>query len=139
MEQYVNLAYQIAKLAHQGQVDQAGVDYIHHPEVVASLVHRDVEKAVAYLHDVLEDTAMTADELRKAGIPDEVVSAVITLTKRPAQDYFAYLAKVKDNQIARVVKIADLTHNSDLSRLSVISEKDLKRLAKYQQALAFLN
>lgn len=138
MYDYVNMAYQIAKAAHKNQVDKAGVAYIHHPETVADLVTGDAEKATAYLHDVLEDTSVTADQLREAGIPDEVISAVIILTKQAGQHYFDYLKQVKANQIARVVKIADLTHNSDVARLSSISEQDRTRLDKYRQALVFL-
>lgn len=81
---------------------------------------------------------MTVDQLREAGIPDEVISAVTVLTKQAGQNYFDYLKQVKANKIARVVKIADLTHNSDVSRLSSISEQDRTRLDKYRQVLVFL-
>ena len=138
MYDYVNLAYQIAKAAHENQVDKAGIAYIHHPETVADLVTSDAEKATAYLHDVLEDTSVTVDQLREAGIPDEVILAVTVLTKQAGQNYFDYLKQVKANKIARVVKIADLTHNSDVARLSSISEQDRTRLDKYRQALVFL-
>ncbi|MDN6030474.1 MAG: GTP pyrophosphokinase [Lactococcus plantarum] len=138
MFDYVNKAYQIAKLAHKGQVDKAGIDYIHHPETVANLVNSDAEKATAYLHDVIEDTSVTVDQLSVSGIPDEVILAVTILTKQASQNYSDYLAQVKANKIARVVKIADLIHNSDLSRLPSISEQDKIRLDKYKKALAFL-
>lgn len=138
MFDYVNIAYQIAKAAHKGQVDKAGIAYMHHLETVADFVTSDAEKATAYLHDVIEDTSVTEGQLREAGIPDEVISAVTILTKQAGQDYFDYLKQVKQNKIARVVKIADLTHNSDLARLSSISQQDRIRLNKYQQALIFL-
>lgn len=138
MLDYVSKAHQIAKQAHQGQVDKAGVDYIKHPEMVASFVNGDLEKAAAYLHDVLEDTDVTTDELKNAKIPNEVIEAVSVLTKQQGRAYFDYLEEVKANKIARTVKIADLTHNSDMTRLETVSEKDKQRIEKYQKALAFL-
>ncbi|MGF2716335.1 HD domain-containing protein [Bacillus cereus] len=135
----VELAHEIAKKAHVGQVDKAGVDYIKHPETVASFVKYDEEKATAYLHDVLEDTDLTADDLRNAGIPHNIIEAVQILTKEKYEPYFEYLSRVKGNAIARVVKLADLKHNSDLSRLSTLTEKDLRRLEKYRQAIEFLS
>lgn len=91
------------------------------------------------LHDVLEDSPITADELLIAGLPVEVVTAVKLLTKKPMQDYQAYLETVKTNPLARVVKLADLKHNSDLSRLPSITAKDRKRLKKYKKAIDFLS
>lgn len=135
---FVKIAHEIAQKAHAGQVDKAGIDYIKHPETVASFVHSDVERATAYLHDILEDTALTEKDLFQAGIPEEVVEAVELLTHDKNQDYFAYLEKVKSNPIAKAVKLADLRHNSDLSRLTNISEKDRQRLEKYKKAIRYL-
>ena len=106
-------AYEIAKKAHLGQVDKAGEDYIKHPEKVASFVKTDEEKTVAYLHDII--------------------------TKKRGEDYQSYLNSVKKNKLARVVKLADLCHNSDLTRLAKVTEKDIKRKEKYQKAIDFLN
>ena len=85
------LAFQIAKKAHSKQVDKAGKDYILHPMKVASYMDTDTEKAVAYLHDVLEDTNVTEDELRNM-FPNEIVDGVITLTHRKDESYFEYIS-----------------------------------------------
>ncbi|WP_306008531.1 HD domain-containing protein [Bacillus sp. MMSF_3353] len=135
---YIEIAHEIAKTAHAGQVDKAGIDYIKHPETVASFVNTTEEKATAYLHDVLEDTEITANDLLSAGIPHNIVEAVQVLTKEKYTPYFEYLSKVKENSLARTVKLADLKHNSDRSRLARITDKDLKRLEKYRKAIQFL-
>ena len=135
----VDLAFSIARKAHEGQLDKAGVDYIEHPIYVASRVDTEEEKAVALLHDVIEDSPVSAEELLQAGLPETVVTAVQVLTKKKEQDYQTYLETVKKNPLARVVKLADLKHNSDLSRLSSITEKDRERLKKYKKAIDFLS
>ena len=135
----VDLALSIARKAHEGQLDKAGVDYIEHPIYVASQVDTEEEKAVALLHDVIEDSPVSAEELLQAGLPETVVTAVQVLTKKKEQDYQIYLETVKKNPLARVVKLADLKHNSDLSRLSSITEKDRERLKKYKKAIDFLS
>ena len=132
-------AYEIAKKAHLGQIDKAGEDYIKHPEKVASFVNSDEEKAVAYLHDVIEDTELTLEDLREYGFSEEVLEAVDVITKKKGQDYQTYLNSVKENKLARMVKLADLRHNSDLTRLINITEKDIERKEKYQKAIDFLN
>ena len=128
-------AYEIAKKAHLGQVDKAGEDYIKHPEKVASFVKTDEEKAVAYLHDVIEDTELTLEDLGEYGFSKEVIEAVDIITKKRGED----LNSVKKNKLARAVKLADLRHNSDLTRLAKVTEKDIKRKEKYQKAIDFLN
>ena len=135
----VDLALSIATQAHEGQLDKAGIEYIKHPIYVANQVKSEKEKAVALLHDVLEDSPVSAEELLIAGLPEEVVTAVKVLTKKPMQDYQAYLETVKTNPLARVVKLADLKHNSDLSRLPSITAKDRERLKKYKKAIDLLS
>ena len=135
----VDLALSIARKAHEGQLDKVGVDYIEHPIYVASQVDTEEEKAVALLHDVIEDSPVSAEGLLQAGLPKTVVTAVQVLTKKKEQDYQTYLETVKKNPLARVVKLADLKHNSDLSRLSSITEKDKERLKKYKKAIDFLS
>lgn len=132
-------AHEVAKKAHFGQTDRAGIDYIKHPETVASFVTTDEEKAVAYLHDVIEDTILTLLDLKKEGFSKNIIEAVDILTKKKGQDYQSYLNLVKTNELARVVKLADLRHNSDLTRLPLITEKDLERNKKYSSAITFLN
>ena len=132
-------AYEIAKRAHLGQVDKAGEDYIKHPEKVASFVKTDEEKAVAYLHDVIEDTELILEDLYEYGFSKEVIEAVDIITKKRGEDYQSYLNSVKKNKLARAVKLADLRHNSDLTRLTKVTEKDIERKEKYQKAINFLN
>lgn len=132
-------ALAIAKDAHKGQVDKAEVAYIHHPLYVASLVEGELAKTVALLHDVVEDSDWTLGDLRKEGLPEEVVQAVGILTKKRNENYEEYILRVKQNPLARQVKLADLKHNSDLSRLANVTDRDRKRVAKYQKAISFLS
>ena len=135
----LELALSIATEAHGGQFDKAGIDYIEHPIFVASQVDSEEEKAVALLHDVIEDSSVTAEELLNAGLPETVVTAVQILSKKKGQDYQTYLKTVKSNPLARAVKLADLKHNSDLLRLETITDKDLERLEKYKKAIDYLS
>lgn len=139
MRDDVKLAHEIAKRAHKGQIDKAGAPYILHPETVASFVTKDDEKIVAYLHDVIEDTPCQLRDLENAGFSSEIIKAVDLLTRKTGQSYRQYLKLVKTNELARVVKLADLKHNSDLSRLTHVTENDIKRLKKYQDAIVFLS
>ncbi len=135
----LELALSIATKAHRGQFDKVGIDYIEHPIFVASQVDSEEEKAVALLHDVIEDSSVTAEELLNAGLPETVVTAVQILSKKKGQDYQTYLKTVKSNPLARAVKLADLKHNSDLSRLETITDKDLEGLEKYKKAIDYLS
>lgn len=139
MRDDIKLAHEIAKRAHKGQVDKAGAPYILHPETVASFVTKDDEKIVAYLHDVIEDTPCQLRDLENAGFSSEIIKAVDLLTRKTGQSYKQYLKLVKTNELARVVKLADLKHNSDLSRRTHVTENDIKRLTKYQDAIVFLS
>lgn len=133
------LALKIATDAHKGQVDKAGVEYINHPLKVASLVDTEKEQIVALLHDTIEDTYITEQHLIDYGFSDEIIEAVKILTHNENISYMDYIQKIKNNKLARKVKIADLTHNSDLNRLKNITEKDRKRWEKYQKALMYLS
>lgn len=135
----VSLAENLAREAHKGQVDKSGEDYIYHPLYVASQMNSEDEKAVALLHDVVEDTFITLADLAKRGFSKEIIEAVDAITKRTGEDYRTYLGRVKTNPIARVVKIADIYHNMNLKRLKKPKEKDFARMEKYKSALAFLN
>jgi (p)ppGpp synthase/HD superfamily hydrolase len=135
----IDIALAIAKKAHAGQVDKAGIDYIQHPLYVASQVKTEQEKAVALLHDVIEDSDVTVDDLLVSGLSNEVVTAVQILTKKKGQSYQEYLEKVKSNNLARVVKLADLKHNSDLSRLKSVTDTDYERVKKYKNAINYLS
>lgn len=130
-------AIHLATSCHKGQVDKAGKPYIEHPMRVMSAVAGEVEKIVAVLHDTLEDTAITLEEL-ESRFGTEVTEALVALTKNKDEDYFDFIQRVKENEIAVKVKIADLKDNMDLNRLSVVTEKDQTRQVKYEKALAML-
>ena len=134
---FQELAFQIAKKAHSKQVDKAGKDYILHPMKVASYMDTDTEKAVAYLHDVLEDTNVTEDELRNM-FPNEIVDGVITLTHRKDESYFEYIFRVSTSKLAKKVKVADLLHNLDITRIKEPTKEDYQRLEKYKKAILYL-
>lgn len=136
---YVAKALEIAKTAHAGQYDKAGKPYIEHPICVAEHVHGNEAKATAYLHDVIEDTEVNAEDLRKEGIPEIVIEAVLAMTHREGEDYMDYIERLKQNPIAKEVKKADLAHNMDESRLPEKTKKDEERLDKYRRALEKLN
>lgn len=128
---YVTLAYEIAKEAHKGQIDKAGVEYILHPKTVAGMMNCDNEKAVAYLHDVIEDTSVTLEMLKDEGFSDEVLNAIDAITKRNGEKYDDYLQRVANNPLAIKVKLVDMTHNSDLTRFDNHTDEDFKRSQKY--------
>jgi hypothetical protein len=131
-------AFFIALNAHRGQKDKAGRCYIFHPINVALGVKGIRAKTVALLHDVVEDSDITTKELTKY-FDDDIVLAVDCITKKRGQKYQDYLEVVKNNELARKVKIADLTHNIDLSRLKSITKKDIDRRNKYLKAKEFLS
>ena len=131
------LALQIAQKAHAGQVDKAGKDYILHPMTVASYMDTDIEKTIAYLHDVLEDTDVTVDALRKI-FPNEIVDTLITLTHRKDESYFEYIQRVSKSKLAKKVKVADLLHNLDITRIKEPTKQDYERLEKYKKAILYL-
>ena len=134
---FQELALQIAKEAHAGQVDKAGKDYILHPITVASYMDTDVEKAIAYLHDVLEDTSVAVDELRNH-FSNEIVDTVITLTHRKDESYFEYIQRISKSKLAKKVKVADLLHNLDITRIKEPSKQDYERLEKYKKSILYL-
>lgn len=128
-----------ARSIHANQVDKAGEPYIRHLQAVVNNLVEPTEDmvAVAWLHDSVEDTETTFDDLIHY-FGSSVAQAVDAITKRKGEMYADYLNRVKANPIARLVKIADLSHNMDLSRLLKITEKDLERKAKYIKAKEFL-
>lgn len=132
-------ADRIAEEAHAGQVDKAGEAYVTHPRRVSAAVERKTEKIVALLHDVVEDSPdWTLDRLRTEGFGEDVIDAVDALTHREDEDYFDAIRRAGANPISRRVKLADLTDNSDRTRLKAIGEKEERRLAKYAKAIAML-
>ena len=128
-------AIKIACNGHDGQFDKGGMPYILHPmKVMHYTKSTDVKVlAAAVLHDVIEDTSYTYQDLREAGISEEVIEAVRALTKQPGQTFEEYKHAVLSNKIARTVKKADLRHNSDLRRIKGVTDKDVARTAKYMR------
>ena len=125
----------LAFKAHNGQTDKAGMPYILHPIHLAEQMDNESSIIAALLHDVVEDTDYTLEDLRAMGFPKEAMDAIALLTHDKSVPYMEYVAKLKDNPIARKVKLADLRHNSDLTRISNVTEKDLERIEKYKTAI----
>lgn len=130
-------ALRLAFSAHMGALDKAELPYIFHPYEVARMQTDEYCVCAALLHDVLEDTALEAEDLKD--FPPEVVEAVCLLTHSKDEPYFDYVRRVAQNPIAAAVKRADLVHNSDLSRLEVADARALERVEKYRKALRILN
>lgn len=128
-------AMNIMFTAHKDQVDKTGVPYVFHPWHVAEQLTDELSVTAALLHDVIEDTDLTPDDLRKAGIPEEVLDVLALLTHEDGVDYDAYVDMIGTNAIARRVKLADLEHNMDLTRMAPDEpdEYALRRLQKYQR------
>ena len=127
-------AIELAVEHHKGQVDKAGEPYILHPLRLMMSVDKDDEKIVAVMHDIVEDTDITLDDLRNEGFSKQVVSAIECVTKREGEDYDSFIERISLNPLATKVKLADLEDNMDLSRLSDVTEKDLERVEKYKKA-----
>ena len=131
-------AIEIATQAHAGQVDKAGQPYIAHPLRVMQSMSTDAEKIAAVLHDVVEDTPVTLDQLRGDGFSEEVLAAVDALTKRPGESRMDAAVRAKANSIARQVKLADNLDNQDMTRIDKPTAKDLERIEEYRRVRAFL-
>ena len=127
-------AIQLAVEHHKGQVDKAGKPYILHPLRLMMSVDKDDEKIVAVMHDIVEDTDITLDDLRNEGFSKQVISAIECVTKRKGESYDSFIERISRNPLATKVKLADLEDNLDLSRLSKVTEKDLERVEKYKKA-----
>ena len=124
--------------AHKEQLDQSGMPYVFHPFHVAEEMHDEETTTVALLHDVIEDTNYTLDDLRNMGFSNIVLEAVEAMTHLPDVSYEDYLRNIKRNPIAKAVKLADIRHNADLTRLDVIDEKAEYWKKKYQFAYQVL-
>lgn len=124
--------------AHKDQVDKSGLPYVFHPFHLAEQMESEDAAVVALLHDVVEDTDYTLEDLRGMGYPPQVLEALALLTHDKAVPYLEYVKAIKHNPLARRVKLADLRHNSDLSRLDTVDEKAMERVKKYAQAIQLL-
>lgn len=124
--------------AHKNQTDKSGMPYVFHPFHLAEQMTDETTTIVALLHDVVEDTDYTLQDLSDMGFSEEVTDALALLTHDNAVPYMDYVAHIKNNPVAKAVKLADLKHNSDLSRLDTVDEKALARREKYLKAAALL-
>ena len=132
------LAMRVAFDAHKEQTDKTGLPYIFHPFHLAEQMTDETTVCVALLHDVVEDTDMTFEKLLELGFTTEIVDALKLLTHDDSVPYMDYVKEIAKNPVAKVVKLADLAHNSDLTRLDIVDEKALKRTEKYKQAMELL-
>lgn len=124
--------------AHKNQLDKSGLPYVFHPFHLAEQMPDEDCIITALLHDVMEDTDYSLEDIRLLGFSEDVLTALVLLTHCDDTPYLDYVSKLKGNRIARTVKLADLRHNSDLSRLESVTEKDLARVEKYKRAIAIL-
>ena len=131
-------ALKICLDAHKEQADKAGIPYVTHPLHLAEQMPDEITTVVALLHDVVEDSHYTLEDISKAGFPKVVTDALALLTHDESVPYLDYVAALKSNPVARCVKLADLKHNSDLSRIDHPTSKDMLRVQKYRKALDIL-
>ena len=125
--EWLSLAEAIATRAHAGQVDKCGVPYIEHPRTVSAYCESPEARIAGLLHDVVEDTEVTLEDLKRAGFPEPVLEAVRLVTKFPGYDEDEYYAAIKANPIAREVKLADLKHNTDPARVPKDADEALQK------------
>ena len=127
----VNRALRLAYEAHQGQFDKSGVPYVFHPLHLAEQMPDEESIVAALLHDVVEDTDYSLEDLKSMGFPPKALEAVALLTHTGEEPYLRYVARIKENPIAKRVKLADLRHNSDLSRIRQVTERDRDRVPEW--------
>ena len=130
----IEKSLEIALKAYAGQTDKAGETYILHPLRLMARMETEEEKSVALLHDVIEDSDYTAEDLINNGIPTNVVDAVLSLTKQNGENYEKFIERVLKNKLASKIKIVDIEDNINILRLNTINNKDLERIAKYHKA-----
>lgn len=123
---------------HKDQVDKSGMPYVFHPFHLAEQMDDEETTITALLHDIVEDTDTTFEDLRKLGFSDNVINALKLMTHDKNVDYFEYVKNISKNPIARKVKIKDLEHNMDTSRLDEVTDKDLERVKKYKKCYKYL-
>ena len=136
----IKTAMKIAFDAHKEQVDKVGLPYIYHPIHLAEQMSDEVSICVALLHDVVEDSDITFDDLCEQGISNEVIATLRLLSHGDDVQYMDYIQNIKDSgdAVAVSIKLADLKHNSNVSRLDRVDEKDLIRREKYLDAIKVL-
>ena len=132
-------AIEIAARTHAGQTDKGGAPYILHPLRVMLRVAPGAQQIVAVLHDVVEDSDVTFEDLEREGFAAEVISGLRAVTKVEGESYEDFVGRAARDPVGKAVKLADLMENSDLSRIAQPSQKDLERVAKYRRAIAYLS
>ncbi len=131
----IEKAIEIAVMAHKGQKDKSGAEYILHPLRVMVRGKSEIEKICGVLHDVVEDSEWTFEMLKNEGFSDEVIAVLRCVTKESEkEDYDVFINRIAQNPIAVEVKINDLLDNMDITRLKELNEQDVKRLNKYLKA-----
>ncbi len=138
LHEQLKVAIDLANTYHDGQVDKAGLPYILHPLHVMNNVDGLEAKIVAILHGMIEDTVITVEDLISYGFDSNIVNAIVAITKVNGISYDDYLKRVKTNELARIVKLADLSHNMDMTRLPNPTKRDYQRLEKYKKAYEYL-
>jgi (p)ppGpp synthase/HD superfamily hydrolase len=140
-------AYKVMEEAHRGQCDKGGNHYFLHPFRVSqevtnhywtSYFDKFIGECVALLHDVIEDSDITADDLVKEGFEHAIVNRVVRMTRKEGESYMDYIKRIGEDNICRVVKMCDLKDNMDITRLEKITDKDFDRLKKYHKAYKYL-
>ena len=132
------MALKLCFEAHKEQVDKSGMPYVFHPFHLAEQMNTEETTIVALLHDLVEDTDYTIEALVDMGFDKSITDAIALMTHADNVAYMDYVRAIKDNPIAKAVKLADLKHNSDLTRLETVDEKALSRREKYLKAIAIL-
>ena len=124
--------------AHRDQKDKSGMPYVFHPFHLAEQMDDEISTVCALLHDVVEDTEYTLDDLRNMGFPEEVIQVLSLLTHDESVPYMDYVMEISKNEIAKKVKLCDLAHNSDMTRLDTVDERAISRAEKYKKAILLL-
>ena len=132
------LALRLCFDAHKEQRDKSGMPYVFHPFHLAEQMTDEKTTIVALLHDLIEDTDYTLNDLRCIGFDEDVIEAIALMTHEDGVPYMDYVAEIKKNPIAKAVKLADLRHNSDMTRFDVITPYDEVRAEKYRKAIELL-
>ncbi len=132
------IALKLCFETHKDQLDKSGMPYVFHPFHLAEQMTDEETTIVALLHDVVEDSDRTIDDLREMGFGENVLEAITLMTHDPEVPYMDYVANLKTNRIAKAVKLADLRHNSDMSRLDSVTPYDMIRAEKYKKAIELL-
>lgn len=132
------MALKLCFEAHKEQTDKSGMPYVFHPFHLAEQMQTEETTVVALLHDLVEDTDYTIEDLKNMGFDKAITDAIALMTHAEGVDYMQYVAAIKQNPIAKAVKLADLRHNSDITRLDVVDQEALGRREKYLKAIALL-